>query len=127
MNTTFRSTVALIGDSHAAMWHPALELAAKQRRWRLVTTAKVTCPLQNLPIISPYLGRQYSECEQWRSEALAQLADERPRLVVLSMSRRYAEDFGFTSYDRAWLESLSALVTELRAATGARVLMLRVW
>lgn len=118
------TTVALIGDSHAAMWHPALEPAAQQRRWRLVTIAKVTCPLQNLPIISPYLGRQYSECEQWRSEALAQLATEQPRLVVLSMSRRYAEDFGFTSYDQGWLESLSALVAQLRAATGARVLVL---
>lgn len=86
--------------------------------------AKVTCPLQDLPIISPYLGRQYSECEQWRQEALTQLASERPRLVVVSMSRRYDADFGFTSYDPAWIESLRALVADLRATTGARVLVL---
>ena len=118
------TTVALIGDSHAAMWHPALDRVAQQRHWRLVTMAKVTCPLQNLPIISPYLDRPYSECEQWRQEALALLASERPRLVVVSMSRRYDADFGFTSYDPAWIESLRALVADLRATTGARVLVL---
>ncbi len=118
------ATVALIGDSHAAMWHPALDDAARQHNWRLVTMAKVTCPLQNLPIISPYLGRQYAECEQWRQEAVAQLAAEQPRLVVLSMSRRYGADFGFTSYDPEWIETLAALVVDLRATTGARVLVI---
>jgi hypothetical protein len=118
------TTVALIGDSHAAMWQPSLDIVAQQRNWRLVTMAKITCPLQDLPITSPYLGRQYSECEQWRQEALARLSDQRPKLVVLSMSRRYAADFGFTSYDPGWIASLTALVADLRARTGARVLVL---
>jgi peptidoglycan/LPS O-acetylase OafA/YrhL len=117
-------TVALVGDSHAAMWYPAMDMVAQQRHWRLSTVTKVTCPLQDLPITSPYLGRHYSECEEWRQEALAKLAAERPRLVVLSMSRRYGADFGFTSYDPAWIESLTGLVAELRATTGARVLVL---
>lgn len=118
------TTVALIGDSHAAMWHPALEPVARQNDWRLVTMAKVTCPLQDLPIVSPYLGRAYSECEQWRSEVLDRLAIERPKLVVLSMSRRYGADFGFTSYAPEWIASLTDLIGELREATGGRVLVL---
>ena len=119
-----QTTVALIGDSHAAMWQPALEPLAQQLHWRLMTMAKVTCPLQDLPITSPYLGRRYSECEQWRGEALSRLASEQPKLLVLSMSRRYGSDFGFTGYDEAWLRSLTALVSDLRAITGARVLVL---
>ncbi len=31
------TTVALVGDSHAAMWHPALEPMARERHWRLET------------------------------------------------------------------------------------------
>ena len=116
--------VALVGDSHAAMWQPALEHAAQQRHWRLLTMTKVTCPLQGIPIVSPYLGRTYSECRQWRGEALGRLASERPKLIVVGMSRRYGPDFGFTGYDPAWLRSLTDLVTELRATTGARVLVL---
>ena len=92
--------------------------------WRLLTMAKVTCPLQDLPIISPYLGRRYSESEQWRAEVLNRLRAERPKLVILSMSRRYGADFGFTSYDPAWVQHLADLVSELRTTTGARVLVL---
>jgi peptidoglycan/LPS O-acetylase OafA/YrhL len=120
---TSPTTVALVGDSHAAMWSPALETVAAQRHWRLETLGKVTCPLQDLPITSPYLGREYTECEQWRSEILDRLKTERARLIVLSMSRRYGADFGFTSYDPAWLASLTRLVAQLRD-TGAKVLVL---
>lgn len=118
------TSVALVGDSHAAMWQPALEPFAQQRNWRLITMAKVTCPLLDLAIISPYLGRTYTECGQWRTEALQRLVTERPKLVVIGMSRRYGADFGFTGYDREWVQSISALVADVRSATAARVLVL---
>ncbi|MFG3524363.1 acyltransferase family protein [Nocardia nova] len=117
------TTVALVGDSHAAMWNPALEPIAEARHWRLETMAKVTCPLLDLPITSPYLDREYTECEQWRGQVLNRLRNEHPRLIVLDMSRRYGGDFGFVSYDRAWVESLGRLVAQLRAI-GSAVLVL---
>jgi hypothetical protein len=116
-------TIALIGDSHVAMWNPAFQQFAEQRHWRLETLAKVTCPLQDLPIDSPYLGREYTECEQWRSQIMARMMAEHPRLVVLSMSRRYGADFGFTSYDPAWIETLNRTVAQLRSV-GSTVLVL---
>jgi peptidoglycan/LPS O-acetylase OafA/YrhL len=122
-DTASPTTVALIGDSHAAMWNPAFEQLADQRHWRLETLAKVTCPLQDLPIDSPYLGREYTECEQWRGQILARVTAEHPRLVVLSMSRRYGADFGFTSYDPAWINTLGHTVAQLRRS-GASVLVL---
>jgi peptidoglycan/LPS O-acetylase OafA/YrhL len=122
-DTTSTTTVALVGDSHAAMWSPAFEAEAAQRHWRLETLGRVTCPLQDLPIASPYLGREYAECERWRGEILQRLQKQRPQLIVVSMSRRYGADFGFTAYDRAWLDSLGRLVTRLRG-TGAKVLVL---
>lgn len=115
--------IALIGDSHAGMWHPAMEIAAQQRGWRLETFAKVTCPLMKLPILSPYLGREYTECKQWRAEVLARIAKDRPALIVLDMVRRYGADFGFVSYEGTWLDGLRQLVSQLRG-TGARVLVL---
>lgn len=117
------TTVALIGDSHAAMWQPALEPVSRQQGWRLETMSKVTCPLMKLPIISPYLGREFTECKQWRATVLERIERERPALIVLDMVRRYGADFGFVSYDQAWLDGLTRLVTQLRG-TGARVLVL---
>ncbi|WP_420540840.1 acyltransferase family protein [Mycolicibacterium septicum] len=115
--------VALIGDSHAGMWQPALETAAQQSHWRLDTFAKVTCPPMKLPILSPYLGREFTECKQWRADVLTRIAKERPALIVLDMVRRYGADFGFVSYDQTWLDGLTRLVSQLRG-TGARVLVL---
>ncbi|WP_236147608.1 acyltransferase family protein [Mycolicibacterium sp. CH28] len=118
------TTVALVGDSHAAMWQPALEDTARQQHWRLETMAKITCPIQGAEITSPYLGREYTECRTWRAQVFARLRAERPKLIVVSMARRYGADFGFTTYDRGWLDSLKALVIQLRSTTGARVLVL---
>ena len=122
-DTASPTTVALVGDSHAAMWNPAFQQIAEQRHWRLETLAKVTCPLQELHITSPYLGREYTECEQWRGEIMARLQAEHPRLVVLTMSRRYGADFGFTSYDAAWIDTLGRTVNQLRN-NGSTVLVL---
>ncbi len=117
------TTVALVGDSHAAMWDPAFQQVVEERHWRLETLGKVTCPLMDLPITSPYLGREFDECVQWRDDIMARLQAEHPRLIVLSMSRRYGADFGFTSYDPAWIDTLSRLVHQLHS-TGATVLVL---
>jgi peptidoglycan/LPS O-acetylase OafA/YrhL len=116
------TTVALVGDSHAAMWQPALEPSAQERHWRLETMSKVLCPFLDLPTNSPYLGRKFTECEQWRGSVMARLFKEKPQVIVLDMSRRYGADFGFTSYDRAWLDRLTLVVKTLRR-TGAKVLV----
>jgi peptidoglycan/LPS O-acetylase OafA/YrhL len=49
-DTASATTVALVGDSNAAMWNPAFRQIATQRRWRLETLAKAGCPLMDLPI-----------------------------------------------------------------------------
>jgi hypothetical protein len=116
-------TMALVGDSHAAMWQPGLETVAAQQGWRLETTAKVLCPLLDLPTQSPYLGREYTECHQWRTEILDRLRAERPALIVVDMDRLYTPDYGFTVYGPEWLASLTRTVAELRS-TGAVVLVL---
>ncbi|HKV22809.1 MAG TPA: acyltransferase family protein [Mycobacterium sp.] len=122
-DTGSTTTVALVGDSHAAMWQPALEPVARERHWRLETMSKVLCPFLDIPINSPYLGRTFTECEKWRGAVMARLFKERPQVIVLDMSRRYGADFGFTSYDRAWLDRLTLVVKTLRGS-GARVLVL---
>ena len=60
-DTASTTTVALVGDSHAAMWHPAFQQIATQRHWRLETLTKGACPLLDLRIINPSLRREYTE------------------------------------------------------------------
>ncbi len=126
-DTASTTTVALVGDSTAAMWNPGFRQIATQRHWRLEMLSKAGCPLLDLHIISPTLHREYTECTRWRGQIIARLGTEHPRLIVLSVLRRYGARYGlpsgFTSYDSAWNNSFFRLVQELRG-TGAQVLVL---
>ncbi|MCV7101050.1 SGNH hydrolase domain-containing protein, partial [Mycobacterium palustre] len=121
------TSVALVGDSNAAMWTPAFQQIAAQQRWRVQLLAMGSCPLMDLPITNPVLHREFTECERWRGDTLTRLRAERPRLIVLSAKRLYGSRYGwpsgFTSYDPAWIDSLTRLVRQLRG-TGAQVLVL---
>jgi peptidoglycan/LPS O-acetylase OafA/YrhL len=122
------TTVALVGDSHAAMWNPALQQIAGDRHWRLELLSKGACPLLDLPVANPLrrLIEDFEHCEQWRSLIMARLRAEHPRLVVLSMWRGYGADeslTGYRAYDPAWVDGLTRLVQQLRGI-GANVLVL---
>jgi peptidoglycan/LPS O-acetylase OafA/YrhL len=125
-DTASTTTVALVGDSHAAMWAPTFQQVAAQRRWRLETLGKAACPPMNLPDRNT-LRRLVEHCEQWRGQIIARLRAEHPRLVVVSMWRGYGPGYGsipdFGSYDPAWIDSLTRLVQQLRGI-GAKVLVL---
>ncbi|WP_442008131.1 SGNH hydrolase domain-containing protein [Mycobacterium sp. 2YAF39] len=121
-DTASSTTIALVGDSNAAMWDPALRQVAEQRHWRLETMAKAGCPLLDVTIYDPTLRRDYTECNQWRDQILTRLDAERPKLVVLALSRLYRGDT-FESYDPRWIETLTHLVKQLRG-TGAELLLL---
>jgi hypothetical protein len=80
-------TVALVGDSHAEQWFPTLELLAKERGWRLVPFTKYSCPFVDMPVWSPYLDREYTECEAWRENVVDRLVELRPDLVIVASDR----------------------------------------
>lgn len=115
--------IVLFGDSHAAQWFPALQQIAGQRHWQLESFTKTTCPPNELALVSPYLGHEYTECSQWRAAILARLRAERPALVVLGVARHYSADYHLSVYDHAWNAGLAGTVAAIRAI-GATVLVM---
>ncbi|WP_343574540.1 acyltransferase family protein [Mycobacterium sp.] len=130
-DTASATTVAVVGDSHAAMWNPAFRQIAERRHWRLEMLGKGACPPMDLPIANHLvqLVEHLEHCQQWRAQIIARLRAEQPRLIVVSMWRGYSAGngsgwlSGFTSYDPAWIDGLTRLVQQLRG-TGAQVLVL---
>jgi peptidoglycan/LPS O-acetylase OafA/YrhL len=127
-DTASTTTMALIGDSAAAMWTPGFQQVAAHRHWRLEMLTRAGCPMLDVPTINPATHTDYTECDQWRAEIVARLQSEHPRLIVLGMSRGYGPPGSiiradFTSYDQTWIGSLAPLVRQLRD-TGAQVLVL---
>jgi peptidoglycan/LPS O-acetylase OafA/YrhL len=83
------STVVLFGDSHAAQWFPALERLARVERWKLVTFTKSACTPAEVTVWNPTFERAYAECDAWRERVYGQLAELRPTVVLMAMSRGY--------------------------------------
>ena len=80
-------TVALVGDSHAAQWFPALDAIAQQRGWKILPFTKDSCIFLDMRIVSLHLEREYTECARWRDQVVIALQRAQPDLVVVASSR----------------------------------------
>lgn len=93
------TTVALVGDSKAMQWLPALEEAASSRGWRVVTWGKSACAFSDAP--AARAGGAYPECDAWNDAVVAALRADPPDVVVTSGVAASAWDR--TRTDRALL------------------------
>ncbi|WP_441247974.1 acyltransferase family protein [Kitasatospora sp. McL0602] len=100
--------IVLLGDSHAGQWYSALLGIAAARHLGLEELVKQGCPLPELTVDNPQLGRTYRECDTWRADSLNRLKQEaRPRLIVIASLNRYTDDRELLT--RAWEKTLAQL------------------
>lgn len=84
------TTIALVGDSHAQQWLPALDLAGEQEGWRVLAWTKSACPPIDAEVWSYRLERPYEECTRWRRSVLDRLRQAAPLdMVILAGSKGY--------------------------------------
>lgn len=77
-------TIVLFGDSHADHWSTPLIEAAKRNDTKVVTYLKSSCRASRLSTFNTVLKRDYTECDAWREQAISDIIQARPRLVVIS-------------------------------------------
>jgi SGNH domain-containing protein len=66
-------SVAMIGDSHASHWRPALAVVARRKHWRVLEIARPHCPLS---YALPDSGEPISSaCVDWNRGVVGWLAD----------------------------------------------------
>ncbi|MFG2996829.1 acyltransferase family protein [Streptomyces sp. NPDC048340] len=100
--------IVLLGDSHAGQWFSPMLALASQRGWALQELVKQGCPLPQLAVDSPQLGRAYRECDTWRADTLERLRQQpKPRLIVISSLNRYTGDTKLL--EEAWEKTLTPL------------------
>jgi peptidoglycan/LPS O-acetylase OafA/YrhL len=122
-DTAATRSIVLFGDSHAAMWFPAVDAYADAHGYRLYVWTKATCPPVDLQIYSLELGREFSECDQWRASVIAAIATLHPSLVVLANSPLYGSAYHVVEFGPAWLAGLSQVIASVRS-DGSRVLVM---
>src|SRR5262249_9132743 len=90
-----RTTIVLMGDSHAEHWLPAVDRIGRERHWKIIAMVKPACPVADMPeFVNARLKRTYSECTDWRRAMLRRIVAMRPDAVILSSWDHYIPPSG---------------------------------
>ncbi|MDR6572986.1 peptidoglycan/LPS O-acetylase OafA/YrhL [Curtobacterium sp. 320] len=111
-------TVAIVGDSHAAHWVPAVEaLAARTAGMRVLAFTKNACTIADVPVRA--MGRHSVECDTWRGKVLDRLRAEQPDVVLITGSAHldlvHADDRA-TQWREGLARTLAALPRDSRVS-----------
>jgi peptidoglycan/LPS O-acetylase OafA/YrhL len=99
--------VALIGDSHAAQWEPALRRLAERHGWDLELYLKTNCAFTDAKRTS-----QYGPCAEWSAALAKHLAQTKPYSLV--MTSFFAENLNLEVDSGA--VSLTSAISGFRSA-----------
>ncbi|QCU77542.1 acyltransferase [Citricoccus sp. SGAir0253] len=75
-------TIAVVGDSHAAQWLPALVPLAERNSWQVHAYTKSSCPMTEGSV--SYDGISHPSCEAWNDGVRRRLLALEPDLVLTS-------------------------------------------
>lgn len=122
------TTAVIYGDSHAAMWIPALDIIGKQEQIRFIQLTKPGCPALDFTIYSQTLKREYTECTEYRSFALGKIAEIKPDVVLISNAYQdvtMSVDGKSTSdgVPEAWMKGLTSIIQQIAPNTGRIVVI----
>ncbi|WP_258064282.1 acyltransferase family protein [Arthrobacter sp. ZGTC131] len=80
------ATVALVGDSHATAWLPAIEVLAERHKWHVKTYTKGSCPLTAALRVLPSeaTDRNQSDCWAWGKKLQEKLAADKEVSTVFT-------------------------------------------
>lgn len=116
--------VALVGDSHALAWLPALERVVTDRGIRLTTYMRASCPV-NAATKKGWSGEQ-ARCDAWSAEVVDRLtADQSIDAIVTSAknNKTWIPDGDLSPYETAVAGYVSAWSAWLES--GKRVLAIK--
>ncbi|WP_181884904.1 acyltransferase family protein [Arthrobacter sp. RT-1] len=122
-----KTTIMLVGDSHAGHWKAAIDEAATQSNIRLLVRWMSACPVSGLSVATSS-GNRVKGCTEFTNETLAIALEVRPAAIILAQSVDYSgrllSDHGrqLAGHDevKLWRSAFAAKIAEFQA-TGANV------
>jgi hypothetical protein len=83
-----RATIAVVGDSKAAQWLPALQILAERYSWRLEVYTKSACPPSTAAVSNQ--GEVYRTCSEFNRQVRKKLTEDPVDLVFTENGLRSA-------------------------------------
>ena len=117
--------IALVGDSHAEHWVPAVDAMAKQRNWKVVTYLKGGCSFSQV-LRTKDAVENHGSCARWNEKAFSKLRRGGFDIILTSAStgHEYDKRTGETDLEAA-SRGLAKQWKAIEQATGARVIAIR--
>jgi len=105
-------TLVVFGNSHSAMWVPALAVAAKADHWKFYPVVKESCGYDTYTDVVPGLNAA-NQCSSWYGWAKTVIARLHPNVLVMG-------SYTFTTY---WARGEHLVIAQLRPLTKRFVLL----
>src|SRR5690606_37121201 len=106
-------TVAVVGDSHAAMWIPALDIIGKDHGFAVVPFIKLACGAY--PVVQDADGHNQEDCDAFREFANEEVEALDPDVILLgargALNMRDGVD-GLT-VDEQWGDAVTTQVSAM--------------
>jgi hypothetical protein len=127
-NPDAERTVVVFGDSHGAMWIPAFDEIGKQSDWRVVQLTKPGCIPADFPNYSRWLGREYTECGEYRQFVFDKVEEIEPDVVVITGARKgvILSESGKPNtddVDAAWADGLARTIDRISPHTERTIVL----
>jgi SGNH domain (fused to AT3 domains) len=105
-------TMVVFGNSHSAMWVPALAVAAKADHWKLYPVVKESCGYDTYSDVVPGLNPA-NQCSSWYRWAKTVIAGLHPNALMMG-------SYTFTTY---WSLGERLVISQLRPLTKRFILL----
>ncbi len=87
-NASSDTSIILFGDSHAIQWFNPLLQIVESHGWKLTTVVKSGCLASD--VRTPGSSDAFAlSCSSWRSQAIQQIVEQRPSIVVVGNASNY--------------------------------------
>jgi peptidoglycan/LPS O-acetylase OafA/YrhL len=118
-----RVSIALVGNSHAGHWLPALQAVAEKRGWRITTFLASECTADKTAVVWDSIDKQRG-CLSWADKVLALTTSEHFDLVVTSeRNGRAAVGKSYVDSYADWLAGYRQVIAGW-ARAGSNVLVI---
>ncbi|MGO1769995.1 MAG: acyltransferase family protein [Microbacterium sp.] len=116
-DTDADTTIALVGDSHAAMWAPALDLIGKEHGFRMAVFVKLACGAY--PVTQDADGRDPTNCEEFREFTRDEVTKLDPDAVILgARGQLNMKDRDGLTVDDQWRNGVAEAVDFYQGVSG---------
>ena len=110
-------TVALVGDSHAAQWAPALESMAAEGEIFLTAHTRSGCPVSAKAPLTP--GAESADCMKWKRSVKTILKESPPDLILITSSFGANDESTAHNYEAGMRDLIESLPSSSTVAVIA--------